>query len=332
MAACPGGETMERFIVGAQKSTNQLKAELAKLLPAAGSAHAGTETSGRVVDALLSNITDSLSQALACLRLGVLDTQQPQGQSSTAAAGGSGGARRSRQRIRTDGACRVIVLLQNEVQDSYRWRKYGQKDILGARFPRSYFKCGHNSSCPAKKQVQNSDADPSKVEVAYFETHTCGDDPSPLSLSSHNAPGAVIISGTQGSTARLVPVAMVPSDQHCIAGQLPPLMYPVPDLTTAGSNVPRTAGDIQGDAAVVPEAAVSSTRYDPVPDDMPFTPSMEDEQAELFIIPSPACSQSDLLPTEVAKVELHGPPVWMEHGVAHGDERSAISDFTVPEL
>nr|CAB3452782.1 unnamed protein product [Digitaria exilis] len=308
MAACPGGETIERFIVGAQKSTNHLKAELVKLLPAAGSAHAGTESSGRVVDALLSDITDSLSQALACLHLGALDTQRPPGQSSTAAAaggGGGGGGRRSRQRIRTDGACRVIVLLQNEVQDSYRWRKYGQKDILGARFPRYFI-------------VQNSDADPSKVEVAYFETHTCGDDPSPPSLSSHSAPGAVIISGTQGSTARLVPVAMVPSDQHCIAGQLPPLMYPVPDLTTAGSNVPRTAGDIQGDAAVVP-----------VRDDMPFTPSMEEEQAELFIIPSPACSQSDLLPTEVA---MHGPPVWMEHGVAHGDERSAISDFAVPEL
>ncbi|KAF8775983.1 hypothetical protein HU200_004010 [Digitaria exilis] len=286
MAACPGGETMERFIVGAQKSTNQLKAELAKLLPAAGSAHAGTETSGRVVDALLSNITDSLSQAAR------VSAARRVGHSATA---------------------------RTKFYGRRRWQRRRQGEAVNGI--RSYFKCGHNSSCPAKKQVQNSDADPSKVEVAYFETHTCGDDPSPLSLSSHNAPGAVIISGTQGSTARLVPVAMVPSDQHCIAGQLPPLMYPVPDLTTAGSNVPRTAGDIQGDAAVVPEAAVSSTRYDPVPDDMPFTPSMEDEQAELFIIPSPACSQSDLLPTEVAK-----------HGVAHGDERSAISDFTVPEL
>jgi hypothetical protein len=29
-----------------------------------------------------------------------------------------------------------MIVLQNGVQDSYTWRKYGQKEILGARFPR----------------------------------------------------------------------------------------------------------------------------------------------------------------------------------------------------
>jgi hypothetical protein len=83
---------MELLIIGAQKSTNQLKAMLAKLLPATGGARAASGSAASAVDTLLWDITDSLSQALASLRLGDLNTQQPPGQSST---GGDGGGRRS---------------------------------------------------------------------------------------------------------------------------------------------------------------------------------------------------------------------------------------------
>ena len=108
MAAGPGSATVERFIVGAQKSANQLKVVLAKLLPGAGlGARAGAGSPGSAVEALLSDITDSLSQALASLRLGALDTQRSPWQSSTgaaeAAAGGGGrrsAPRRSGQRVR----------------------------------------------------------------------------------------------------------------------------------------------------------------------------------------------------------------------------------------
>ncbi|OEL25597.1 hypothetical protein BAE44_0013385 [Dichanthelium oligosanthes] len=320
---------MERFIVGAQKSTNQLRAVLAKLLPAAGGARAGagSSPSGSAVDDLLSDITDSLSQALASLRFGALDTQRPPGQSSTGGGGRRSAPRRSAQRLRMDGACRMIVL-QNEVQDSYTWRKYGQKEILGARFPRSYFKCGRKSGCPARKHVQQSDANPSKLEITYLDAHTC-DDPPPSS-SSHIVPYPRIIStGRQRNAAPLAPVAAVPSAHQRYIGQPSSLVHFVPELMIASSNVRRTTGVLLPVAAAVP-AALSSTQYDPVPDDdTTFTPSMEEEQAEVLFIPSPACSQSELLPTEDAKVELHGPPLWMEHEV----ERATISDFmVVPEL
>ncbi|CAN6203779.1 unnamed protein product [Urochloa humidicola] len=326
MVAGPGGATMERFIVGAQKSTNQLKAVLANLLPAAGGARAGA---AGAVDALLSDITDSLSQALTSLRLGALDTQRPPGQSSIGVGGGSGrrsAPRRSGQRARTDGECRMLVL-QNGVQDSYKWRKYGQKEILGARFPRSYFKCGRKSGCPARKQVQQSDADPSKLEITYLGAHTCNDDPPPPS-SSHIVPDPRIISsGTQRNTARLAPVATVPSAQGYIGRPPSPLLHLVPDMMTTGVLLPAPA--------VVP-AVLCSTQYDPVPDDTASTPSMGEEEAELLLfIPSPACSQSELLHTEVAKVEPLGPHVWMEHDVdvAHDDVCLDISDFmVVPEV
>ncbi|XP_042460825.1 transcription factor WRKY19-like [Zingiber officinale] len=59
--------------------------------------------------------------------------------------------------------------------DGFTWRKYGQKEILGAKYPRAYFRCAHRAShgCPAKKQVQRSDDDPSVYDVTYHGDHTC---------------------------------------------------------------------------------------------------------------------------------------------------------------
>ncbi|WOK97937.1 putative WRKY transcription factor 53 [Canna indica] len=60
-------------------------------------------------------------------------------------------------------------------EDGYSWRKYGQKDILGANHPRAYYRCTHRHTrgCPATKQVQRSDDDPAVFEVTYHGAHTC---------------------------------------------------------------------------------------------------------------------------------------------------------------
>ncbi|XP_051204717.1 uncharacterized protein [Lolium perenne] len=59
--------------------------------------------------------------------------------------------------------------------DGLSWRKYGQKDILGARFPRGYYRCTYRNSqgCPATKHVQRSDADLAVFDVTYQGEHTC---------------------------------------------------------------------------------------------------------------------------------------------------------------
>ncbi|OVA20420.1 DNA-binding WRKY [Macleaya cordata] len=59
--------------------------------------------------------------------------------------------------------------------DGYDWRKYGQKDILGAKYPRSYYRCSnrHVQGCVAIKQVQRTDEDPSMFSITYQGTHTC---------------------------------------------------------------------------------------------------------------------------------------------------------------
>ncbi|GAB2224115.1 hypothetical protein Droror1_Dr00004862 [Drosera rotundifolia] len=65
--------------------------------------------------------------------------------------------------------------LEGGLGDGYSWRKYGQKDILGSKFPRGYFRCRHRTTrgCMAKKQVQRSDDDSTIVDIVYRGHHTC---------------------------------------------------------------------------------------------------------------------------------------------------------------
>ncbi|XP_020547504.1 probable WRKY transcription factor 30 isoform X1 [Sesamum indicum] len=59
--------------------------------------------------------------------------------------------------------------------DGYCWRKYGQKDILGAKYPRSYFRClyRYTQGCMATKQVQRSDDEPLIYDTTYTGKHSC---------------------------------------------------------------------------------------------------------------------------------------------------------------
>jgi len=73
-----------------------------------------------------------------------------------------------RQRVSSAGG-------ENPVEDGHSWRKYGQKEILGAKHPRGYYRCTHRHSqgCPATKQVQRTDEDPTVYDVIYHGGHTC---------------------------------------------------------------------------------------------------------------------------------------------------------------
>ncbi|KAM7463715.1 hypothetical protein LguiA_031836 [Lonicera macranthoides] len=65
--------------------------------------------------------------------------------------------------------------LEGPLDDGFNWRKYGQKDILGAKYPRGYYRCTHRNAqgCLATKQVQRSDEDSTIFEITYRGTHTC---------------------------------------------------------------------------------------------------------------------------------------------------------------
>lgn len=53
--------------------------------------------------------------------------------------------------------------------DGYNWRKYGQKQVKGSEYPRSYYKCTH-PNCPVKKKVERS-FDGQIAEIVYKGEH-----------------------------------------------------------------------------------------------------------------------------------------------------------------
>ncbi|XP_054791359.1 probable WRKY transcription factor 4 [Prosopis cineraria] len=53
--------------------------------------------------------------------------------------------------------------------DGYNWRKYGQKQVKGSEYPRSYYKCTH-LNCPVKKKVERA-TDGHITEITYKGQH-----------------------------------------------------------------------------------------------------------------------------------------------------------------
>ncbi|MED6107708.1 hypothetical protein PIB30_016538 [Stylosanthes scabra] len=54
-------------------------------------------------------------------------------------------------------------------EDGYNWRKYGQKQVKGSEYPRSYYKCTQ-PNCQVKKKVERSH-DGQITEIIYKGTH-----------------------------------------------------------------------------------------------------------------------------------------------------------------
>lgn len=55
-------------------------------------------------------------------------------------------------------------------EDGYNWRKYGQKQVKGSEYPRSYYKCTH-PNCQVKKKVERSH-DGQITEIIYKGGHS----------------------------------------------------------------------------------------------------------------------------------------------------------------
>ncbi|GER43792.1 WRKY DNA-binding protein 57 [Striga asiatica] len=58
----------------------------------------------------------------------------------------------------------------DNLDDGYRWRKYGQKAVKNSPFPRSYYRCT-NTKCTVKKRIERSSSDPSVVITTYEGQH-----------------------------------------------------------------------------------------------------------------------------------------------------------------
>jgi len=59
----------------------------------------------------------------------------------------------------------------DQIDDGYRWRKYGQKLVKGNPYPRSYYKCTF-AGCNVRKHVERSQANPKFIVTTYEGVHT----------------------------------------------------------------------------------------------------------------------------------------------------------------
>lgn len=70
----------------------------------------------------------------------------------------------------------AAIVVDKPVDDGYNWRKYGQKQVKGSEYPRSYYKCTH-PKCPVKKKVERS-LDGQVTEIIYKGQHNHQQPPS----------------------------------------------------------------------------------------------------------------------------------------------------------
>lgn len=61
------------------------------------------------------------------------------------------------------------LVIDKPADDGYNWRKYGQKQVKGSEYPRSYYKCTH-LNCPVKKKVERA-PDGHITEIIYKGQH-----------------------------------------------------------------------------------------------------------------------------------------------------------------
>ncbi|CAN0877199.1 Probable WRKY transcription factor 70 [Linum grandiflorum] len=138
-------------------------------------------------DELVVKILTSFSHAISALATAVSNSGD--NQDSSAASGlyeDSGESRKRRPppsgkdnrgsyKRRKIGQSHVII--SPTIQDGQAWRKYGQKEILNAKFPRSYFRCSrkYEMGCKATKHVQRLEEESTTelYSITYVGHHTC---------------------------------------------------------------------------------------------------------------------------------------------------------------
>ncbi|KAM3411151.1 hypothetical protein ACQJBY_003037 [Aegilops geniculata] len=149
---------------------------------------------------------------------------------SGAGGSGGGGARsgaiartrkaRHRRGIHGEELPFKVTLTETPENDGFHWRKYGEKKILNAVFPRSYYRCGYcdEHRCPAKKLVQQqNNSDPPVFMVTLMNDHTCSslfpaNDQPPSSSNSATA-NSQVLDFTKASLSSTVGVSRLKKEE-----------------------------------------------------------------------------------------------------------------------
>ncbi|XP_077243185.1 putative WRKY transcription factor 51 [Tasmannia lanceolata] len=75
--------------------------------------------------------------------------------------------------IQMDHGVRIAFRTKSELEvldDGFKWRKYGKKQVKNSPNPRNYYRCS-NGDCPVKKRVERDREDSSYVITSYEGVH-----------------------------------------------------------------------------------------------------------------------------------------------------------------
>uniref|UniRef100_A0A7N0UKN0 WRKY domain-containing protein n=1 Tax=Kalanchoe fedtschenkoi TaxID=63787 RepID=A0A7N0UKN0_KALFE len=104
----------------------------------------------------------------------------------------------------------MCAVADKPADDGYNWRKYGQKQVKGSAYPRSYYKCT-NAACPVKKKVERS-LDGQVTEIIYKGQHN--HKPPPASKRSREAGGIGLEAGLYAEVTNLEGGSVSRNNEH----------------------------------------------------------------------------------------------------------------------
>ncbi|KAE7996482.1 hypothetical protein FH972_001201 [Carpinus fangiana] len=171
-------------LVEGQECATQLKTLLHKTME-----HNGSFSAEELVSKILRSFTETLS-VLSCTESGEVNSQNlavshADSHCDDPRSDDSGESSRKRPASKDRRGCyrrrktaHTWTTVSPKVEnDGHAWRKYGQKEILNAKHPRSYFRCTrkYDQGCRATKHVQKMENDPQMFQTTYIGLHTCKD-------------------------------------------------------------------------------------------------------------------------------------------------------------
>lgn len=111
----------------------------------------------------------------------------------TVEAGSAGSAEREQE----DRKVMFVDTDMENVDDGYKWRKYGRKQVKNSNYPRNYYRCT-TEGCPVKKHVERYSRNPRQLMVCYEYLPHSHDAPADASASNRvsrrGAPALVDVS------------------------------------------------------------------------------------------------------------------------------------------